>query len=140
MAVQNVDEVEGLPPAVALQQQRGAPTTRSSVGSVTTLSNLQRPQRGGTLYVLDEPTTGLHPAGVAKLMKQLDRLVDAGNTVIIVEHDMPVAAASDWIVDMGPRAGEEGGRIVVTGTPSEVVASTASRTAEYLARAVTTGR
>jgi len=98
-------------------------------------TELQRAQRGGTLYVLDEPTTGLHPADVAKLMKQLDGLVEAGNTVIVVEHDMSVAAASDWIVDVGPGAGEEGGRIVASGTPNEVASSTASRTAKYLAGA-----
>jgi excinuclease ABC subunit A len=99
-------------------------------------TELQRAQRGGTLYVLDEPTTGLHPADVAKLLKQLDGLVDAGGTVLLVEHDMSVAAASDWIVDIGPGAGDEGGRIVVTGTPQTVAASSVSRTAEYLARAL----
>jgi excinuclease ABC subunit A len=96
-------------------------------------TELQRAQRGGTLYVLDEPTTGLHPSDVAKLMKQLDGLVEAGNTVIVVEHDMSVAAASDWIIDIGPGAGDEGGKIVVSGTPEEVAATARSRTAKYLA-------
>jgi excinuclease ABC subunit A len=117
----------------------GQPATELSGGEaqrVKLATELQRAQRGGTLYVLDEPTTGLHPADVAKLMKQLDGLVEAGNTVIVVEHDMSVAAASDWIVDVGPGAGEEGGRIVATGTPNEVASSTVSRTAKYLAGAL----
>ena len=98
-------------------------------------TELQRAQRGETLYVLDEPTTGLHPSDVAKLMKQLDGLVDSGNTVIVVEHDMGVAAASDWIIDIGPGAGDEGGRIVAAGTPEKIVSAVESRTAIYLERA-----
>ena len=98
-------------------------------------TELQRAQRGETLYVLDEPTTGLHPSDVAKLMTQLDGLVESGNTVIVVEHDMGVAAASDWIIDIGPGAGDEGGRIVATGSPDKVASSSQSRTAVYLARA-----
>lgn len=96
-------------------------------------TELQRAQRGGTLYVLDEPTTGLHPSDVAKLMKQLGGLVEAGNTVVVVEHDMTVAAASDWIIDIGPGAGGEGGKIVATGTPEQVAVDSRSRTARYLA-------
>ena len=80
-------------------------------------TELQRAQRGGTLYVLDEPTTGLHPSDVEKLMTQLAGLVEAGNTVVVVEHDMSVAAASDWIIDIGPGAGDEGGTIVASGVP-----------------------
>ena len=98
-------------------------------------TELQRAQRGETLYVLDEPTTGLHPSDVAKLMTQLDGLVESGNTVIVVEHDMSVAAASDWIIDIGPGAGDEGGRIVAAGSPDKVASSPKSRTAAYLARA-----
>jgi len=97
-------------------------------------TELQRMGRGSNLYVLDEPTTGLHPADVEKLMTQLDGLVEAGNTVIVVEHDMRVVAGSDWVIDMGPGAGEEGGRIVVSGTPVEVSRAPGSRTAPYLAR------
>ena len=117
----------------------GQPATELSGGEaqrVKLATELQRAQRGGTLYVLDEPTTGLHPADVAKLMKQLDGLVEAGNTVIVVEHDMSVAANSDWIVDVGPGAGEEGGRIVVAGKPNEVASNAISRTAKYLATAL----
>ncbi len=99
-------------------------------------TELQRVQRGNTLYVLDEPTTGLHPADVDRLMGQLDGLVDAGNTVLVVEHDMRVVAGSDWVIDIGPGAGDEGGRVVAAGTPSQVAESAAgrSRTAPYLAR------
>ena len=117
----------------------GQPATELSGGEaqrVKLATELQRAQRGGTLYVLDEPTTGLHPADVAKLMTQLDGLVESGNTVIVVEHDMSVAAASDWIVDVGPGAGEDGGRIVAAGPPNEVASSTISRTAKYLAEAL----
>jgi excinuclease ABC subunit A len=96
-------------------------------------TELQRAQRGETLYVLDEPTTGLHPSDVAKLMKHLDGLVEGGNTVIVVEHDMSVTAASDWIIDIGPGAGDEGGRIVASGPPKQVASVTQSRTAKYLA-------
>jgi excinuclease ABC subunit A len=117
----------------------GQPATELSGGEaqrVKLATELQRAQRGGTLYVLDEPTTGLHPADVAKLMTQLDGLVESGNTVIVIEHDMSVAAASDWIVDVGPGAGEDGGRIVAAGPPNEVASSAISRTARYLAEAL----
>ena len=97
-------------------------------------TELQRVSRGSTLYVLDEPTSGLHPSDVERLMVQLDKLVDAGNTVIVVEHDMRVVAGSDWVIDIGPGAGEEGGRVVASGTAARVSASAASRTAPYLAR------
>ncbi|HEX8273431.1 MAG TPA: excinuclease ABC subunit UvrA [Longimicrobiaceae bacterium] len=99
-------------------------------------AELQRPQRGHSLYVLDEPTTGLHPSDVEKLVAQLHGLVDAGNTVVVVEHDMQVAAGSDWIVDIGPGAGEEGGRVVAAGPPAVVAHAPGSRTAPYLARAL----
>ena len=97
-------------------------------------TELQRNSRGNTLYVLDEPTTGLHPSDVERLMSQLDRLVDAGNTVIVVEHDMRVVSGSDWVMDIGPGAGDEGGRVVVAGTPAQVSRAEVSRTALYLAR------
>ena len=90
------------------------------------------PQRGDTLYVLDEPTTGLHPADVEKLLAQLDGLVEAGNTVIVVEHDMRVVAASDWVIDVGPGAGDEGGTVVAAGPPGRIRTARVSRTARYL--------
>jgi excinuclease ABC subunit A len=101
-------------------------------------TELQRVQRGGSLYVLDEPTTGLHPSDVEKLMKQLDSLVISGNTVVVVEHDMDVIAGSDWIIDIGPGAGDEGGRVVAAGPPEQIMAVPESRTATYLARAIRT--
>jgi excinuclease ABC subunit A len=97
-------------------------------------TELQRAQRGGTLYVLDEPTTGLHPSDVEKLLRQLDGLVDAGNTVIVVEHEMRVVSNSDWVIDIGPGAGDEGGCVVAAGTPEDIASNTKSRTAPYLAR------
>ena len=114
----------------------GQPATELSGGEAQRIklaTELQRVGRGSALYILDEPTTGLHPADVEKLMTQLDGLVEAGNTVIVVEHDMSVIAASDWVIDMGPGAGEEGGTIVVAGTPGEVARAKESRTARYLA-------
>jgi excinuclease ABC subunit A len=99
-------------------------------------TELQRPHRGETLYVLDETTTGLHPSDVVKLITQLDGLVEAGNTVVVVEHDMAVATASDWIIDIGPGAGEEGGKIVASGSPAQVASEKRSRTANYPAAAL----
>jgi excinuclease ABC subunit A len=99
-------------------------------------TELQRAQRGSTLYVLDEPTTGLHPSDVRKLMKQLDGLVASGNTVVVVEHDMDMVAGSDWIIDIGPGAGDEGGRIVASGPPEQLIVKPESRTSSYLARAI----
>jgi excinuclease ABC subunit A len=115
----------------------GQPATELSGGEAQRIklaTELQRIQRGNTLYILDEPTTGLHPSDVEKLVAQLDGLVDAGNTVIVVEHDMRVVAASDHVIDIGPGAGEEGGHVVASGTPAEVSRMPGSRTAPYLAR------
>ena len=117
----------------------GQPATELSGGEAQRIklaTELQRASRGNALYVLDEPTTGLHPADVERLMVQLDGLVQAGNTVIVVEHDMQVIAASDWVIDMGPGAGDEGGRIVAAGPPLEISRSKDSRTAEYLRQAL----
>jgi excinuclease ABC subunit A len=100
-------------------------------------TELQRTQRGTSLYVLDEPTTGLHAEDINKLMAQLDGLVESGNTVIVVEHDMRVVADSDYVIDIGPGAGEEGGRVVAAGTPAEVARSSKSRTAPFLSRVIT---
>ena len=113
----------------------GQPATELSGGEAQRIklaTELQRTQRGDTLYILDEPTTGLHPADVSMLMTQLNGLVDAGNTVIMVEHDMQVASNSDWMIDMGPGAGDEGGLIVAQGTPEDVAQSEDSRTAPFL--------
>ena len=118
----------------------GQPATELSGGEAQRIklaTELQRASRGETLYVLDEPTTGLHAADVDKLVTQLDGLVALGNTVLVVEHDMRVVAVSDWVIDVGPGAGDEGGRIVAEGPPQEVASAAASRTAKYLAVALT---
>jgi excinuclease ABC subunit A len=114
----------------------GQPATELSGGEAQRIklaSELQRPRRGHTLYVLDEPTTGLHPADVDALDAQLHRLVDSGNTVVVAEHDMRMVAGSDWVIDLGPGAGSDGGRVVAAGTPRTVSQAKASRTAPYLA-------
>ena len=113
----------------------GQPATELSGGEAQRIklaTELQRTQRGDTLYILDEPTTGLHPADVSMLMAQLDALVEAGNTVIMVEHDMQVASNSDWIIDIGPGAGDAGGQVVAQGTPEDVATSKTSQTAPFL--------
>jgi excinuclease ABC subunit A len=115
----------------------GQPATELSGGEAQRIklaTELQRVSRGTSLYVLDEPTTGLHPSDVERLMTQLDALVEAGNTVIVVEHDMRVVAGSDHVVDVGPGAGDEGGRVIASGAPAQVARNTESRTAPYLAR------
>ena len=117
----------------------GQPATELSGGEAQRIklaTELQRTARGATLYVLDEPTNGLHPQDIDRLMLQLGRLVDGGHTVIVVEHDMRVVAQSDWVIDIGPGAGDQGGTLVACGTPQQVAASTASRTAPFLARAL----
>ena len=113
----------------------GQPATELSGGEAQRIklaTELQRAGRGNALYVLDEPTTGLHPADVERLLAQLQRIVDAGNTVVVVEHDVDVMAAGDWLIDMGPGAGDDGGRIVAEGPPWDVAQSKTSRTAPYL--------
>ena len=114
----------------------GQPATELSGGECQRIKlawELQRVQRGKTLYLLDEPSTGLHPADMDKLMRVLDRLVQRGDTVVMAEHDMRIAAEADWVLDLGPGSGENGGRIVATGTPEEVSRSKHSLTAPWLA-------
>ncbi|MFN4252075.1 ATP-binding cassette domain-containing protein [Deinococcus sp.] len=115
----------------------GQPATELSGGEaqrVKLATELQKAVRGHTVYLLDEPTTGLHPSDVERLHAQLRRLVDAGHTVMVVEHDLGVIAASDWVVDLGPGAGEDGGQVVAQGTPEQVARASGSRTAPYLRR------
>jgi excinuclease ABC subunit A len=117
----------------------GQPATELSGGEAQRIklaTELQRARRGHTLYLLDEPTTGLHPADVQLLMAQLHSLVDSGNTVVVVEHEMAVVAAADWVIDLGPSGGDAGGRIVAAGTAADVARSPHSRTAPYLAAAL----
>ena len=115
----------------------GQPATELSGGEAQRIklaTELQRATRGHTLYVLDEPTTGLHPQDVDLLLRQLHRLVSAGNTVVIVEHDLNVIAATDWMIDLGPGGGDKGGRVVAAGPPADVAQGKNSVTAHYLAR------
>jgi excinuclease ABC subunit A len=117
----------------------GQPATELSGGEAQRIklaTELQRAERGRSLYVLDEPTTGLHPSDVERLLAQLDGLVDSGNTVVVVEHDLQVIGASDWVIDIGPGAGDEGGRIVAAGSPAQVAQEPKSVTARYLGRSM----
>ncbi|WEH36969.1 excinuclease ABC subunit UvrA [Streptomyces sp. AM 4-1-1] len=117
----------------------GQPATELSGGEAQRIklaTELQRTRRGRTVYLLDEPTTGLHPADVEVLMRQLHGLVEAGGTVVVVEHDMAVVAGADWVIDLGPGGGDRGGRIVAAGPPGEVAGAADSRTAPYLSAAL----
>lgn len=114
----------------------GQPATELSGGEAQRIklaTELQRNQHGKTLYLMDEPTTGLHPADVEKLMTQLNYLVEQGNTVILVEHDLSVIAASDWIIEIGPEAGAKGGKVVCSAIPVDFLKFSGSRTAPFLA-------
>lgn len=114
----------------------GQPATELSGGEAQRIklaTELQRSQRGRSLYILDEPTTGLHASDVDRLMLQLQRLVDSGNTVVMIEHDLRAVVQADWLIDVGPGAGSAGGQIVATGTPHQVAKATDSRTASFLA-------
>jgi excinuclease ABC subunit A len=95
---------------------------------------LARVGTGKTLYILDEPTTGLHFEDVRKLLGVLDRLVDAGNSVVVIEHNLDVIKCADWVIDLGPEGGAEGGRIIAEGTPEEVARTKASYTGQHLAK------
>ena len=115
----------------------GQPATTLSGGEaqrVKLATELSKRATGRTIYVLDEPTTGLHMADVEKLLQVLHRLVETGNTVVVIEHNLDVVKTADWIVDLGPEGGERGGYVIAEGTPEEVAAVSASATGEYLAR------
>jgi excinuclease UvrABC ATPase subunit len=117
----------------------GQPLTTLSGGERQRLKLATHLAEKGGVYVLDEPTTGLHLADVANLLGLLDRLVDSGKSVIVVEHHQAVMAHADWIIDLGPGAGHDGGRVVFTGTPGDLVAGRSTLTGEYLAEYVDTG-
>jgi excinuclease ABC subunit A len=113
----------------------GQPSTTLSGGEaqrVKLATELSRKATGRTIYVLDEPTTGLHTADVAKLLTVLDRLVEAGNTVIVIEHNLDVIKCADYVIDLGPEGGDKGGQVVCCGTPEQVAAFDGSYTGEYL--------
>jgi excinuclease ABC subunit A len=98
---------------------------------------LSRRATGRTLYILDEPTTGLHFADIERLLSVLQRLVDAGNTVLVIEHNLDVIKCADWLVDIGPEGGAGGGRLVGMGTPEQLAANPASHTGAYLRPKIT---
>jgi excinuclease ABC subunit A len=115
----------------------GQPSTQLSGGEaqrVKLATELARRSTGNTLYILDEPTTGLHFADVSKLIEVLSRLADAGNTVVVIEHNLDVIKTADHIIDLGPDGGDRGGNIVVTGTPEAVALCPDSYTGDYLKR------
>jgi excinuclease UvrABC ATPase subunit len=111
----------------------GQPLTTLSGGERQRLKLATRMAEKGGIYVLDEPTTGLHLADVEQLLGLLDRLVDSGKTVIVIEHHQAVMAHADWIIDLGPGAGHDGGRIVFEGTPADLVAARSTLTGQHLA-------
>ena len=97
---------------------------------------LSKRSTGRTLYILDEPTTGLHFDDIKKLLRVLDRLVEGGNTVVVIEHNLDVIKTADWVIDMGPEGGDAGGRIVAEGTPEQVAAVSTSYTGRFLSKLV----
>ena len=113
----------------------GQPATTMSGGEaqrVKLATELMRRGTGDTLYILDEPTTGLHSEDIRKLLIVLEKLVDQGNTVVVIEHNLDVVKTADYIIDLGPEGGDKGGEIVATGTPEEVATVEASYTGQYL--------
>jgi excinuclease UvrABC ATPase subunit len=118
----------------------GQPLTTLSGGERQRLKLATHMGNAGGIYVLDEPTSGLHLADVAQLLGLLDRLVDGGKSVIVVEHHLAVMAHADWIIDLGPGAGHDGGRVVFEGTPAELVAARSTLTGQHLADYVSAPR
>ena len=113
----------------------GQPSTELSGGEaqrVKLATELAKRSTGQTIYILDEPTTGLHTADVHKLIEVLQKLVDAGNTVVVIEHNLDVIKTADYLIDLGPEGGSGGGNVVCTGTPEEVAQCPASYTGRYL--------
>jgi len=113
----------------------GQPATQLSGGEaqrVKLSSELSRRDTGRTLYLLDEPTTGLHYADVERLLAVLHRLVDHGNTVVVIEHNLDVLKTADWLIDLGPEGGDKGGYVIAEGTPEQLAGDRASATGQYL--------
>jgi len=117
----------------------GQPATQLSGGEAQRVklgTELSRRTNGRTLYILDEPTTGLHMADIHRLLEVLQRLVDGGDTVLVIEHNLDVVKCADWLIDLGPEGGEAGGRLVVTGTPEAVSRAQDSHTGRFLGRVI----
>jgi excinuclease ABC subunit A len=115
----------------------GQPATTFSGGEAQRIklaTELARVSTGKTMYILDEPTTGLHHADVKRLLDILNRLVDGGNSMVIIEHNLDVIKNADWLIDMGPEGGAAGGQVVATGTPEQIAKNPASWTGKYLAK------
>ena len=120
----------------------GQPATTLSGGEAQRIklaTELSRRATGRTLYILDEPTTGLHFADVEKLLEVLHRLVDTGNTVVVIEHNLDVVKTADWIIDLGPEGGKAGGEVIAEGTPEAVARQRRSFTGRYLRELLATG-
>ena len=121
----------------------GPPATTLSGGEaqrVKLATELAKVATGRTLYVLDEPTTGLHMADVEKLLHVLQRLVDTGNTVLVIEHNLDVIKQSDWLIDLGPEGGDAGGEVLAVGTPEQVAKVAASHTGRFLIPLLAAGK
>jgi excinuclease ABC subunit A len=119
----------------------GQPATTLSGGEAQRIklaTELARRATGRTLYILDEPTTGLHFADIERLLQVLQRLVDAGNTVLVIEHNLDVIKSADWIIDMGPEGGEAGGLVIAVGTPEQVAQVPESHTGAFLRKLLAT--
>jgi excinuclease ABC subunit A len=115
----------------------GQPATTLSGGEAQRIKlskELSRRSTGKTFYILDEPTTGLHFADIERLLAVLNRLVDTGNTVVVIEHNLEVIKGADWVIDIGPEGGHAGGRIVAAGTPEQIAANKESYTGQWLRR------
>ncbi|MDF9444078.1 excinuclease ABC subunit UvrA, partial [Limosilactobacillus mucosae] len=115
--------------------QLGQPATTLSGGEAQRMklaSELHRQSHGKSFYILDEPTTGLHMADIKRLLGVLQRLVDTGNTVLVIEHDLDVVKSADWLIDLGPEGGEAGGYVVAAGTPETIAEVSESYTGQYL--------
>jgi excinuclease UvrABC ATPase subunit len=110
----------------------GQPLSTLSGGECQRIKLASELHKQGSIYVMDEPTTGLHRSDIRKLLTIMDRLVDAGNTVIVIEHNLDIIKNADWIIDMGPEGGNKGGRVIFEGTPAQLLHAQHSLTSAYL--------